>query len=276
MAVVQTGKWLEEYLTKKEKETSRAKIRKIQQEQISKRLISYFQPATAAEIHMHLLVNGLFSPSSNDKAIIQSLVENKCWDTIKTLLAKLRKDWDGPDVPVFIFPSDEQNRSLQTDFNGLSGLSYEDKVFLFITRHNKKVELEKLLTHEYNHVCRLQYLNKRDSKVDILDSIVLEGLAEMAVQERLGQEHIARWATIYSSSTAQRHWEKWLKSNLSVKKTQRRHVELLYGNGFIPKWAGYNAGYHMVSSYMKNTERTIKSTLDVPAETILEMSDFSR
>lgn len=276
MAVVQTSKWLDAYMAKKDKETSKIKVRKHHQEQISGRLKPYFHHANTVEIHEHLLRNGLFLPSPDDKSIIKSLKEKNCWETVKTSLTKLRKDWHGPDVPVFILPSNVQNRKLQADFNGLSGLSYPDKVFLFVTPYNKKVELEKLLIHEYNHVCRLKHLDKSEANMDLLDSIVLEGLAEMAVEERLGKEHLAKWATLYPSKTALYHWEKWLQPNCTVKRAERRHYELLYGKGFIPRWAGYNAGYHMVSSYVANTNSTIEQMLDVPAETILKESDFPK
>lgn len=272
MAVIDTNKWLEDYAGNKG--TSRLENRLQQEKSISKKLISYFKNTASYDIHDHLLQHGLFSPSSEDEEIITSLKSNHCWRIVKEELIRLRKVWNGPDVPVFIFPSDTRNQQLKRDFNGLSGLSYRDKVFLFVSEHATKAELCALLTHEYNHVCRLDYLDKRESSIELLDSICLEGLAEMAVQERLGREQLAKWAQVYSLDTALNHWDKWIKPNINIMKKERRHDELLYGRGFIPKWLGYNAGFHLVSSYMKNKERHIKAALHVSAETILEGSDF--
>ncbi|GGB41301.1 hypothetical protein GCM10011409_18500 [Lentibacillus populi] len=273
MAVVETDKWLKDYIKKKGK--LRVEQRRQQKEQICEKLIPYFQDASSADIHQHLLYHGLFLPGSQDKELIESLIHSNCWNIIEEGFAKLKKEWDGPDVPVFIFPSDLQNKKLQADFNGLSGLSYQDKVFLFAAGNNTKEELQKLLTHEYNHVCRLHYLDKREDKIELLDSIVLEGLAEMAVQERLGKDHLAKWASIYDANTAQKYFKRWLEPNLTLPKKDRRHHDLLYGEGFIPRWAGYNVGFHIVSSYMKNKQKRIKGTLHVPAETIYADSDFS-
>ncbi|WP_369010262.1 DUF2268 domain-containing putative Zn-dependent protease [Oceanobacillus alkalisoli] len=54
-------------------------------------------------------------------------------------------------MPIFIFPSDRSN----TEINGKSGLSFHDKLFLFISGETSLTEIKALLTHEYYHVCRL-------------------------------------------------------------------------------------------------------------------------
>lgn len=274
MAVVETDKWLRRYIETKKLVNTKAEIRSQQRKQISDRLTAYFPGATSMEIHHHLLQTGLFMPNVDDDDIVEAFIDKKYWMVIRRELQRLQKDWNGPDIPVFIFPSDIRNRKLLTDFNGLAGLSYHDKVFLFVTAHNEAIELRKLLTHEYNHVCRLYHLDSQEGGLDLLNSLVLEGLAEMAVKERLGNDHLAKWVTLYSKRNAIDHWNQFLKQNQTVKKAEYKHDKLLYGRGFIPDWAGYNAGYYIVSSYLQNSRNTIEQTLQASAEVILSESDF--
>ena len=56
-----------------------------------------------------------------------------------------------------------------------------------------------MFTHEYNHVCRLSKFQKSEEDYVLLDSIILEGLAENAVRERLGEEFLATWTSYYSN-----------------------------------------------------------------------------
>ncbi len=273
MAVKDTREWLKEYL--RIKGSSWVNNIEHQKQCISEKLVSYFPGSSSSVIHDHLLQHGLFLPNVQDESIINSLTNVNPWKIARVELMRLKKEWEGPDIPIFIFPSDSNNRQLKRDFNGLSGVSHHDKVFLFVSGTMSQQELQALITHEYNHVCRLHYLDKKEKNMKLLDSIVLEGLAEMAVQERLGTEHLAKWATIRPIDSALNYWRKWLKPNMKLSKADPRHNELLYGGGFVPKWLGYNAGYHLVSSFIKNKQTHIKETLHLPAETIVEGSDFS-
>ncbi len=71
-------------------------------------------------------------------------------------------------------------------------------MFLFIARGLEKEELKALLAHEYNHVCRLQYVNKTLDEMTLRDSLILEGLAECAVEELYGDKWLAPWLKHYS------------------------------------------------------------------------------
>ncbi|MGY0694885.1 DUF2268 domain-containing protein [Virgibacillus sp. FSP13] len=272
MAVMDTRKWLKEYL--RNKGSSRVNNLEHQRKCIIEKLVSYFPGSSSSAIHDHLLQHGLFLPNGQDEDIINSLNNDNPWKIAREELVRLAKEWGGPNIPVFIFPSDSNNRQLKRDFNGLSGVSHQDKVFLFVSGSTSQKELQAIITHEYNHVCRLYYLDKKEKDMELLDSIVLEGLAEMAVQERLGTDHLAKWTSIHPIDSALNYWRKWLKPNIKLSKADPRHNELLYGGGFVPKWLGYNAGYHLVSSFIKNKQMHIKETLHLPAEAIVEGSDF--
>lgn len=272
MTVIQTNKWLEQYITNKNG-TLRQNI-ELQRDTLCKELTSYFIDVTSSDIHLHLLNHGLFTPDPLDKQTIQDLTESDCWSIIENQFNQLRKKWKGPDVPIFIFPSDHTNPLLQSEFNGLSGLSFEDKIFLFISNKASTKQIQALFTHEYNHVCRLETSKKNDEKLNLLDAMIMEGIAEHAVKTHIGEEYLAFWTQLYPLHYAKSKWKKWIEPHLTVKKTNRLQHQLMYGSNTIPKWLGYNFGYHIVSTYTKNKKASTKELIHTPSQTILANSAF--
>lgn len=143
--------------------------------------------------------------------------------------------WGGPNIPVFIFPSDTKNRKLQEDFNGKTGLAFKDKLFLFISKDNSVEEIRALFTHEYNHVCRLSKFKKSEEIYVLLDTIILEGLAENAVSESLGEGLTATWTTYYSNEDLEEMWDNIIKPNMHTLRSDHKHQEILYGLRSYPK-----------------------------------------
>ncbi len=272
MSVISTDQWLDAYVTNK-KESMESNI-KLQRDLLCKKLEHYYLSANSHEIHSHLVQHGFFLPSLLDKPIIESMSKKKIWTIVEEEWKQLRMEWKGPNIPIFIFPSNIRNKQIRNDFNGIAGLAHRDKVFLFVTGHTTSTELKALITHEYNHVCRLEYLNQNEDKINLLDSLIIEGLAEMAVNERLGKECLAKWTSEYSLKAALKNWEKWIKPNLETKKSDSLHNQLLYGKGPYPSWVGYNVGFHLVSSYVANTQAKVSELLRQPAKKILEASAF--
>lgn len=273
MPVIPTDKWLRDYLNSKK--DSIEENFNIQRECLCEKLITYFDDATSYDVHYHLLDHGLFLPDPMDTQVIERMIKNNAWVIIGNELEQLKNEWQGPDIPIFMFPSDFRNEQIRFELSGRSGLGYQDKLFMFVSSDTVKLALQALVTHEYNHVCRLNHLNQSEDNLTLLDAIVLEGLAERAVLERLGEDYLANWTSIYSVEVAEKYWERWLKPNLNLRKIDITHDDYLYGNGKIPKWIGYNVGYHLVSSYVKSERKSIDEVLSIPTKEILEGSDFS-
>jgi uncharacterized protein YjaZ len=272
MAVISTNQWLKEYESSKSNSIERNI--ELQKELLCEKLTPYYLDATSYEIHNHLLKHGLFLPSSLDTSIIDSMFKNDYWTIVNEEWRLLKKEWRGPNIPIFIFPSNIKNRQLRNDFNGISGLAHRDKVFLFVAGHTSTTQLNALFTHEYNHVCRLDLLNQNEEEIKLLDSLVLEGLAEMAVYERFGKDSLAKWTSEYPLEFALKSWDKWIKPNLDIKKADLLHHQFMYGKGKIPRWMGYNVGFHIVDSFVKNTQTKGIDLLRQPAKKILEQSSF--
>ncbi|WP_186578655.1 DUF2268 domain-containing protein [Aquibacillus kalidii] len=272
MTIVDTHNWLIAY-TKNKKDKFKDNLH-VQCDEICEPLLPYFNDVNAYDIHQHLLSHGLFIPDPLDKQIIKKMIKDNQWKSANKVITQLSKLWGGPDVPVFIFPSDHTNKTLRTEFKGRSGLSYHDKVFLFITDTTTKKELQALITHEYNHVTRLNEVNIQEEKLNLLDALVLEGMAELAVKNELGPDHLSNWTSMYSNEFAHKAWNKWIKPNLALKKTNLIHEKIMYGSKVIPKWLGYNVGYHLVSSYNQTHQTSMYDLIRLSSQEILDGSEF--
>ncbi|MFC5602854.1 DUF2268 domain-containing protein [Sporosarcina koreensis] len=257
MTVVRTDKWIEESGGDPSK--------------VCAKLSQYFPTASAEEIHHHLTIFGMYVSAKQGSALTKKLQTNNAWDISSNELKLLRSKWSGPSVPVFIFPSDSYNKVLVREFNGKSGLAYADKVFLFISPHNTETEIKAILTHEYNHVCRLNRFPKREEDCTLLDTIILEGLAEVAVAERFGEDFTSSWTSMYSDRQLARFWKEFIYPNRNQRKESDAHEEVLYGLGRYPHMAGYAVGYYVVRNFMKGTDLHAEDLLTLPSKEIAQL-----
>ncbi len=237
------------------------------------KLEALFPGADSTEIYHHLMINGMYqTPLKNGKQLIRYLQRKKIWDFVRKELTHLKHIWNGPDIPVFIFPSSDSRR-LKQENNGKSGLAFADKLFLFISDETSKEEMRALFIHEYNHVCRMQKFPKKEKDYVLLDSIILEGLAEQAVHEKLGEEHLASWCKYYPDDMLEKWWKTKLIPNRDIPKTDRSHHDLLYGLRFQPKMLGYSVGYYIVQKFAKENKMNTKDLMTLPSEEIAQLKN---
>ncbi|GAB3793239.1 DUF2268 domain-containing putative Zn-dependent protease [Virgibacillus kimchii] len=238
---------------------------------ICDKMESLFPGVDSADIYHHLMVNGMYQiPLKNGKQLIQHWQRKKVWSYVDKEFTHLKNNWNGPDIPIFIFPS-STNRELKKENNGKSGLAFADKLFLFISDETSRDETKALLIHEYNHVCRLRKYNKKEQDYVLLDSIILEGLAEQAVHEKMGEEHVAKWCKYYPDDMLEKWWKTKLLPNSSIPKSDRRHQNLLYGFRLNPKMLGYSVGYYLVQQYVKENKLNSKDLMSLSSEEIAQL-----
>lgn len=233
-------------------------------------LITYFDHVSAQDIYSHLTTHGMYLNTQYKRADqLQILKDKTAWAVMELEFNKLQEEWSGPDVPVFIFPADV-NRTIQKETGGKSGLAFNDKLFLFISDHTTETELKALLTHEYNHVCRLTQLPKKEADYILLDTIILEGLAENAVLNRLGRHSVAPWVTYYDNWELEKIWRTIVSPNKHLPIWHPTHQHILYGQRLYPKMAGYAVGYYIVKKYIETHSLSTSELLDLPSKTIAE------
>ncbi|RID82075.1 hypothetical protein D1970_20330 [Mesobacillus zeae] len=213
---------------------------------------------------------GMYRPGRGSWATFEELKEKDIWGKTDRIYKKYKSRWKGPDIPVNIFPMDLSNERLMNEGRGKSGVSFRDSLFLFLTPIEDEKQLEALFIHEYHHVCRLQAQKKSIRDNTLLDSIVLEGLAEHIVELEIGRENGAQWCDRYSEEQLLPYWKQSISKNLEVKKHEPLHDKILFGIGRYPTLLGYAAGYDLIRKYKQKKKLTIKDSIDLPAVTFRE------
>ncbi len=259
MAVIQTDQWLKSFYFDPKK--------------ICEKLLPYFRNTSAHHLYQYLTMHGMYRPHIQGEKEVKILQKRNVWELVEKEEKLLRQVWQGPNVPIIIFPAD-QNRKIKRDFNGKSGLAFKDKLFLFISPENTDDEIRALLTHEYNHVCRLAKYNKNEDNYVLLDTVIMEGLAERAVGERLGEALQVNWTSYYSDEQLDKMWKNIIYPNRNISMKDRRHQDLLYGLRLTyPKMVGYCVGYFLVKKYAEKTGLTSKELLPKRSEVIAQMNN---
>ncbi|CQR46003.1 hypothetical protein BN1058_00246 [Paraliobacillus sp. PM-2] len=262
MEIINTASWLQTYINKR-KNTLEDNMQ-VHEEILCQPLVPYFKQTDAQAIQHHLIQHGMFYPDPTDKHIIENIIAKNYWRIVKQQLQNLEKMWSKYNGAIFLYPSDFTNAQLLEQFNGVSGLSYTDKLFLFITDQTTELHLQALLTHEYNHVCRLQYFSELEHTLTLADALVLEGIAEIAVREQIGEAYCSPWIHLYSKEQISALWKHWLKSNINIPSDNLQHQALMYGTEKIPKWAGYAVGYTLVDHYMQRYNVPLNKLITIP------------
>ncbi|MFB1049786.1 DUF2268 domain-containing protein [Paraliobacillus sp. JSM ZJ581] len=271
MKIKNTAAWLQEYtINKKNRLQDNLQIHA---ETLCQPLAPYFQDTDAHTIQHHLIQHGMFYPDPIDKQVIKQIIAKNYWERVRQQLQTLEKLWSKQEGTLFIFPSDFTNPQLLKQFNGVSGLSFTDKLFLFITDQTTEIQLQVLLTHEYSHICRLQHFSALGLTFTLADAIVLEGIAEAAVKELIGERYCSPWVHLYSKAQLADLWKEWIQPNIDVSSTCMKHYALMYGTEEIPQWAGYAVGYDVIDHYIKKYNISTKQLITTPTKEILTSID---
>ncbi|KIL45379.1 DUF2268 domain-containing protein [Jeotgalibacillus soli] len=252
MPVVKTQLWLNKFV-KACKQQLRSNHYINQCETICFPLENNFSEISPEEIQYELLSHGLFA--SNEWRQIEDrlkrMEQNNYWEIVDQEYQRLQKKWSGPEAAIFIFPIRNKNRLFGTNSTNKNGVAYKDAIFLFLSPELNETEVKALLAHEYNHVCRLAYLNLEANQIALKDSLILEGLGEFAVKELYGERFLGPWVNLYSLDDIKLLWKTHFIPSLNII-GREKHQIFLYGNKRpFPKLIGYNLGFQIVDSYHK-------------------------
>ncbi|WP_066054803.1 DUF2268 domain-containing protein [Robertmurraya korlensis] len=260
MAVVRTDEWLDKDFTNPVG--------------ICKRFLKEFNESEPKPIYDYLSSFGMYRPNRATFQTYERLKEKKVWETINHIYEKYRGKWNGPEVTIYIFPiSQSSNFFFRERQSKKSGVSFPDRVFLFIGDLEDELELESLFVHEYHHVCRIRKQKKDPSEFTFLDSMILEGLAELEVEKSCGAEYLADWCHFYSKEDIELYMKRYIISNLQVKKTDPLHDQLLFGTGAYPKLLGYACGYYLVRTSYKENYFSTKTSFTILGKRFITKSE---
>jgi uncharacterized protein YjaZ len=233
---------------------------------ICKKLNTYFTDSNETEIAKYLHSFGMYKGKQQLDKWIDIQEKERIYSFVRKEEKKLRMEWNGPNVPIFIFPCDQNNRKIETEYKGRSGLAFKDKLFLFLSFEVNKADIKSLFFHEYHHVCRLKAVKKQEKNFTIIDTIIMEGLAENAVREMLGESDVASWTKLYSDKQCERFLERIIIPQKNVTRESHKFTQIMFGTGLYPSMLGYAVGYYAVKNYMKRTGKKTKDLLGLEAE----------
>ena len=252
---MQTAEWMRAYYNEPEK--------------ICEKFIKYI-PLRKEVLYRFLVSKGMFRSIQDGEKEIDILQTNGVWEQLEMEYKELKNWLNGPDIPVFILLSDPYNKIVQHEYNGKAGLSMRKALFLFISPNNTIEELRALLTHEYHHICRLYNSKRKEENYTLLDTMIMEGLAEQAVYERHSAQYYAPWTAYYKKEEVMEFWKRFVKERCHVQRGTREHDIMLNGLGAYPKMLGYTIGFHIVKDCVQSTDENSLSLLGVGAEEILQ------
>jgi len=257
LAIVRTDKWFRIYCDQWSKVKTVHERLSLQRKVLIKPLCDVIETKGPDHLQRYLFQMGLSRP---DVILdLEKWMKRKLWSKAQDQLIYLQKKWSGPDVLVYLLPIEERDLFLMRQLGGKTGMALRDAIILFIHAEIENIELRALITHEYHHICRLSHTNYSDKSIPLLESMIMEGLAEYAVKEELGKSYNAGWTTYYDRDWNHEWFQKWIHPNLTLIGRKNHHV-FLYGDKKmgIPLWLGYYFGYRLVNLNVKVSETTCK------------------
>ncbi len=248
VTIVDTDRWLEESLN--EPLELLKKTKKGKEDEIS--------------FYRYLQKHGMYRPSSNAVEIYKQMKERNVWKKFKEFENTYKKRWNGPNVPIYLFPVQERRGLFQPSIKK-SGVCFKEEIYLFLTEQKDYKEYEALFVHEYHHCTRMALLNRKDEQYSLLDSIVFEGLAEHAVREYCGEKYVSSWVNSYEDKDMESYIKRWIKPNLDIRSSNPHHDQLLLGQKSYPKMLGYAAGYYLIKMILKKKKLSTVHLLGKPS-----------
>ncbi|OCA84267.1 hypothetical protein A8F94_16265 [Bacillus sp. FJAT-27225] len=232
--------------------------------EICRKLQSYYPEKDHAKIQRELAHFGMYRTYPGVKEDIDRLTDRKeIWEWAQEFLEIYMKKWEGPEIPLFIFPVANKKHLFRKETMRKSGVAYKDKLFLFLPNDIEKKELKAIFVHEYHHVCRMNFSEGKIEENTLMDSMVMEGLAEHAVLAECGEGYLAEWSKKYPDWKTEQMWKEFFQHNLNLKKKDRSHDRLLFGGGRIPALAGYSVGFWLVKNYYHKRKFDVKNSFKI-------------
>lgn len=107
----------------------------------------------------------------------------------------------------------------------------------------------------------------------LLDTIILEGIAEYAVFERLGEAETAAWTSYYSEKQLRHFQDRFVKPHFELRRHDSRlFSNILFGKGHYPDMLGYAVGYSIVKKYLSARNLKVADILSFPSEDFIKLS----
>jgi uncharacterized protein YjaZ len=121
------------------------------------------------------------------------------------------------------------------------------------------------VVHEFHHHLRMAWLGLREEDETLLRRLVLEGMAEHFVEDRLGQSS-APWLAADDEESLAMSWP-LVRTHLYADGESDVARSIMFGDesAGIPRWLGYRVGYHLVQAFLiAHRDLTVMDTTRLP------------
>jgi len=251
----------------------------LQCEKLCVPFIESFPTITSEFLHYELLNQGLFNPDEW-KLIskwVKEMETRNIWHIVDREYQFLRRIWNGPSVSIFVLPIKRVDVKRGQQKTNRNGVAFRGNIFLFLSADLTIGELKALIAHEYNHVCRLNFLGLAPDEIPLKDSLIIEGLGEYAVKSLYGDSWLAPWTNLYSFQDTIRIWKRHFLPSLNLLGTGNHHI-YLFGKSTSPLsiWIGYQLGFQIVTTFDNNHGPfNMQELYSKSSDEIISGSDFS-
>lgn len=125
---------------------------------------------------------------------------------------------------------------------------------------NWRTNLPGTVAHELNHAARWRSVGYGST---LLEALVSEGLA--TVYESLMTGHTPPYAKARADFN-----ELWAEAAPLLHTTGYGHATWFFGEGHLPRWAGYGLGNELVLKHLKAAQISIQEATQLPASAFLD------
>ncbi|EIT86780.1 putative zinc dependent protease [Fictibacillus macauensis ZFHKF-1] len=172
------------------------------------------------------------------------------------------------DVQFDLFLLDEQDAFVRSKLGGVSAFTDWNGIISFVVfpAENVRHTLKSVITHEYHHLWRMSAVGGAEEEETLLDRLILEGLAEHFVKNRLGEHNLGPYKEALTKSEALSLWESTFKHSLDCSGAATDPFMFGSKEKGLPFWGGYAIGFYLIERYMeKNSSLSIEELTLLPS-----------
>lgn len=220
---------------------------------------------------------GMFNLNNDIGSLEEQLTNMKSLDYenfIQEELELLHKQYpSNRPVQFELFILDKNDDFVKSKLNGVSAFTdWNGKMcFAILPEENVRSTIKSVVTHEYHHHWRISALSLKEDGETLLDRMVLEGLAEHFVKERLGEKYLGPYKDALSETQAKTIWESTYKNHIDDKGTLTDLYMFGSKDKGLPFWGGYSLGFYLIKWFLdKDKNISIKDLTILPSDQFIK------
>ncbi len=225
-------------------------------------------PNTSFTIHDTTGLDDIIAGIETNKAQIERLITSE--------LADCRGYLKNDSLTFYISPSSQDMKKILKGLGGVSSWAISKKNIIIMIDPRISTWSEMLqynIAHDYSHTFCWDKMNLGALlAMNLLDRVVAEGKAD-AFAHLLYPDVKCPWDTALSAEETQYQWS---RIKMEMRSEEYYQIQgIMFGSDNYPAWTGYNVGYEIVQSALKNNPAlTPEQWTNQSPAWILDASDY--